>query len=103
MIELRTNKSLFIDEEAQKAFQFCGEIRQNLEKAIGYRLVSKVQLLFLHLQQDDFVMLDVAGNEDTQFIYFCREELIEDFKEQFFFSKIRALRLTYRYLYSGCI
>ena len=80
MIELRTNKALFIDEEAQKAFQFCGEIRQNLEKAIGYRLVGKTHLLFLHLQQDDFVMLDVPGTAG-KFVFFCREELIEDFKE----------------------
>ena len=37
-------KSSYIDEETIRAFQFSCELRQHIEKAIGYRFAENIEL-----------------------------------------------------------
>ena len=76
IIDLRTKKSNYIDEEATRAFQFACDIRQQLERGIGYRVVNGNDLKEL-LRTKGFYKLNCNSNG---FLIFCHPEAVQDFK-----------------------
>jgi hypothetical protein len=65
-----------------QAFQFCGEIRQNLEKAIGYKLRKTHVDIEEFLVEHNYVKLNSEGvlEEEDEFIFFCNQNMIDEFK-----------------------
>ena len=77
---LRVGKNTFIDNEARGVFQFAFYLREIAEKAIGYRLKKTAgRDISQYLLNQDFCMIRVLNDEDSDFWIFCHSETIDRF------------------------
>lgn len=81
LISLRSKKSSYIDEEAIRAFQFVGELRQNMERAIGYKFSPNMDggELLRHLETKGYARVQCKTNG---FALFCHKDTLYDFKNE---------------------
>ena len=81
LISLRSKKSSYIDEEAIRAFQFVGELRQNMERAIGYKFSANMDggELLRHLETKGYARVQCKTNG---FALFCHKDTLYDFKNE---------------------
>ena len=77
VLDLRTKKSAYIDEEATRAFQFACELRQHLERGIAYKLNDGHE--FIEQLRKQFIKLNSNTNG---FVIFAHRDVINDFKSE---------------------
>ncbi|CAG5111395.1 Oidioi.mRNA.OKI2018_I69.chr2.g5709.t3.cds [Oikopleura dioica] len=77
---LRVGKNTFVDNEARGVFQFAFYLREIAEKAIGYRLKKTAgRDISQYLLNQDFCMVRVLNDNDSDFWIFCHSETIDRF------------------------